>query len=88
MLQVRISCTFLATYSRLGSSKPLNLRLLLRISANHADAGKIFLHFGGKRGQRRLNLFVQFVDDFAEIPDRDGHHRNGQEHPQSQRLAK
>src|SRR5712692_7307812 len=54
----------------------------LRVSANYADAGEIFLDLGGKRGERGLNHFVQVMNDFAEMAHGDGDDGHGQEHPQ------
>src|SRR6202035_5865003 len=53
------------------------------IQASHA--GEIFLNFGGERGERGLNCFVEIVDYFSEMTDSDGDDGHRQEHPKGKR---
>src|SRR5260370_38721809 len=60
--------------------------LLLGISADDANAGKIFLDASGERGESGLDGFVQVVDRFAEEPDCDGHDRRGKSEEHTSEL--
>ena len=60
-----IACDVLA----IGLVETTNLGFLLRVGADHADAGEILLHFSGKRGERGLNRFVEIVDNSEALVD-------------------
>ena len=67
-----------------GSVEAADFRSLLRIGANHAHPGQVFLCFRGKRGQRRLDRLVQRMNDFSEVSHRQGANGHRNEHPQTQ----
>ena len=74
-----------STYSRFGVVERRDFRFFLRVRANHAHAGKIFLRPRGERPQRRLNFFGKPVNDLAKIPDRNHHNGNRNQHPERER---
>ena len=70
----------------IGFVEAANLGFFLCVGAHHAHARQIFLRFGGKHRERRLNLFVERVDHFAEVPDGDGDDGHGEKNPKRERA--
>src|SRR5712675_428359 len=67
-----------------GLVETADFGFFLRVGPDDADAREIFLHFGGKRGERSLNRFVEIVDNFAKVTDGHKNDRYGQQDPPGQ----
>src|SRR5713226_3420112 len=72
----------------IGLVEAADFGFFLGVSADDADAGKIFLDLCGKSGESGLNGFVEIVDNFAEVAHGDGYDGHGQKHPKRERRRK
>src|SRR6266850_1099177 len=67
-----------------GLVETADFGFFLSVGPDDPDAGEIFLHLGGKRGERGLNRFVEIVDYFAKMTDGHKNDRYGQQVPPGQ----